>query len=157
SVFDFVMEIEGCSFPEAIRIVADKTGVTVPVETGDTREYEERESQRVELGRFNQWATEFFEQNLNETAEGRRALDYLSRRGVSEDIRKSFRLGFAPNSWDAMSDYLRSRGASRAQIERSGLVTLKETGGFHDRFRNRLMFPICDTQGRIIAFGGRIL
>ncbi|MGE0132468.1 MAG: DNA primase [Blastocatellales bacterium] len=157
SVFDFIMEIEGCSFPEAIRIVADKTGVTVPVETDNAREYEERENQRAELIQFNQWATEFFEQNLIETVEGRRALDYLARRGVSEETRKAFRLGYAPNSYEAMGSYLRSRGASRTQIERSGLVSLRDTGGFYDRFRGRLMFPIGDTQGRIVAFGGRIL
>jgi DNA primase len=157
SVFDFVMEIEGCSFPEAIRIVAEKTGVAVPVETDNTREYEERASQRAELIQLNQWATEFFEQNLAETAEGQRAISYLAARGVKEETRKAFRLGYAPNNWDAMGSYLRSRGASRAQIERSGLVTLKESGGFYDRFRSRLMFPICDAQGRVIAFGGRIL
>jgi DNA primase len=157
SVFDFVMEIENCSFPEAIRIVAEKIGVSVPVETDNSREYEERASQRAELIRLNQWATEFFEQNLIETAEGRRALDYLARRGVNEEMRKTFRLGYAPNSWDALGSHLRSRGASISQIERSGLVTLKESGGYYDRFRNRLMFPICDAQGRVIAFGGRIL
>jgi len=157
SVFDFIMEIEGCSFPEAIRIVADKTGVTVPVETENTREYEEREGQRAELTQLNQWATEFFEQNLTETPEGRRAIEYLNARGLSEETRKTFRLGYAPNSYDAMGGYLRSRGASKNQIERSGLVTLKESGGFYDRFRGRLMFPICDTQGRVIAFGGRVL
>src|SRR5215510_4575253 len=157
SVFDFIMEIEGCSFPEAVRVVAEKTGVTVPGEPDNAREYEERASQRAEMMRLNQWATEFFEQNLTETAEGRRALDYLARRGVSEGTRKAFRLGYAPNSYDAMGGYLRSRGASTTQIERSGLVTLKESGGFYDRFRNRLMFPISDTQGRVIAFGGRIL
>ncbi len=156
-VFDFVMEIEGCSFPESVRIVADKCGVTIPVVADDTREYEEREGQRAELTQLNQWATEFFEQNLAETPEGRRALDYLAQRGVTEETRKAFRLGYAPNSWDAMGNFLRSRGASRPQIERSGLVTLKDSGGFYDRFRSRLMFPICDTQGRIVAFGGRIL
>src|SRR5262245_6778804 len=157
SVFDFIMEIEGCSFPESVRVVAEKTGVTVPVETDNTREYEERASQRAEMMRLNEWATEFFEQNLIETAEGRRALDYLARRGLNEETRKDFRLGYAPNNYDAMGGYLRSRGASTAQIERSGLVTLKESGGFYDRFRNRVMFPICDTHGRVIAFGGRIL
>lgn len=157
SVFDFIMEIEGCSFPEAIRVVADKTGVTVPVETDNAREYEEREGQRAELSQLNRWATEFFEQSLTETPEGRRAIEYLNARGLSEATRKTFRLGYAPNSYDAMGGYLRSRGASKTQIERSGLVTLKESGGFYDRFRGRLMFPICDAQGRIIAFGGRIL
>jgi DNA primase len=67
-------------------------------------------------------------------------------------------LGYAPNSWDAMGNFLRSRGANRTQIERSGLVSLKENStGYYDRFRNRLIFPICDTQGRVVAFGGRIL
>jgi DNA primase len=157
AVFDFIMEIEGCSFPEAVRVVADKTGVTVPLEADSSREQGERESQRAELIQFNQWATDFFEQQLIETPEGRRAMDYLAQRGVSEETRKAFRLGYAPNSWDAMGAYLRSRGATKAQIERSGLVTLKDSGGFYDRFRGRLMFPICDTQGRVVAFGGRIL
>jgi DNA primase len=157
SVFDFVIEIEGCSFPEAIRIVAEKTGVTVPAETDNAREHEERANQRAELMRLNQWATEFFEQNLIETPEGRRAFDYLVARGVNEETRKVFRLGYAPNSYDAIGAYLRSRGASTAQIERSGLVNLRESGGFYDKFRSRLMFPICDAQGRVIAFGGRIL
>jgi DNA primase len=155
-VFTFVMEIEGCPFPEAVKIVADKCGVQVPA-AEDSGDFEERDRQRADLMQLNQWATEFFEQNLAETAEGRRALDYLAQRGVTDETRKAFRLGYAPNSWDAMGNFLRSRGASRTQIERSGLVSLKESGGFYDRFRSRLMFPICDTQGRIVAFGGRIL
>ena len=156
SIINFVMEIEGCPFPEAIKIVAEKCGVAIPA-AEDSRELEERDKQRAELTQLNQWATEFFEQNLAETPEGRRALDYLTQRGVTEETSKAFRLGYAPNSWDAMGNFLRSRGVSRTQIERSGLVTLKESGGFYDRFRSRLMFPICDTQGRIVAFGGRIL
>jgi DNA primase len=157
SVFDFVMEIEGCSFPEAVKVVADKSGVQIPAVTEDKAEYEARENQRAELQQLNQWATEFFEQSLNETAEGQRALAYLVERGVSDEMRKFFRLGYAPNAWDGMGAFLKSRGASRQQIERSGLVTLKESGGFYDRFRGRLMFPISDTQGRVVAFGGRIL
>ena len=157
SVFNFVMEIEGCSFPESVKIVADKCGIQVPAVTEDAHEHEERERQRAELLRMNQWAVEFFEQSLTETDEGRRASDYLVRRGVSDEMRRYFRLGYAPNSWDGIGNYLKSRGASRPQIERSGLVTLKEAGGFYDRFRGRLMFPICDTQGRVVAFGGRIL
>jgi DNA primase len=156
NVLSFVKEMEGCSYPEAIKMVAEKCGVAIP-RAEDSRDLEERDRQRADLIQLNQWATEFFEQNLIETPEGRRALDYLARRGVSEETRKVFRLGYAPDSWDAMGAYLRSRGASRAQIERSGLVTLKDSGGFYDRFRGRLMFPICDTQGRVIAFGGRIL
>ncbi len=156
NVINFVMEIEGCPFPEAVKIVADKCGVQVPA-AEDSQAFEERDRQRADLMQLNQWATEFFEQNLAETAEGRRALDYLAQRGVTDEIRKVFRLGYAPNSWDAMGSFLRSRGASSTQIERSGLVMLRDSGGFYDRFRSRLMFPICDTQGKIVAFGGRIL
>jgi DNA primase len=156
-VINFVMEIEGCSYPEAVRTIADKCGIPIP-EADNSRDFEERDRQRSALLQINRWATEFFLQNLVETAEGKRALDYLSGRGVSDESRKTFQLGYAPNSWDAMGNFLRSRGATRTQIEQSGLVTLKETGsGFFDKFRNRLMFPICDTQGRVVAFGGRIL
>ncbi len=153
----FVMEIEGAPFPEAVKTVADKCGITVPVVADDRQDYEERDRQRADLQQLNAWATEFFEQNLTETAEGRRALAYLDQRGITEATRQQFRLGYAPNSWDSMSGFLKSRGASLTQIERSGLVTLKESGGFYDRFRGRLMFPICDTQSRIVAFGGRII
>jgi DNA primase len=157
NVFNFVMEIESCPFPEAVKIVADKSGVQLPAFTPDAREHEDRENRRSELLELNQWATEFFEQSLTSTAEGKRALDYLAKRGVTDEMRKFFRLGYAPNGWDEMGNHLRSRGASRDQIERSGLVTLRDSGGFYDRFRGRLIFPICDTQGRVVAFGGRIL
>jgi DNA primase len=155
-VFTFVMEIEGVSFPEAVKTVAEKSGIAVPV-VEESREYEERDRLRNELLQLNQWAVEFFALSLTETGEGRRGLAYLEQRGVQEATRKLFKLGYAPNSWDALSGYLKSKGASLAQIERSGLVSLKEQGGFYDRFRGRLMFPICDAQGRVVAFGGRIL
>ena len=156
-VYDFVMEIEGCSFPEAVKTIAEKSGVPLPV-MEESREFEERDKLRAELLKLNQWAAEFFENNLTQTAEGQRALDYLVERGVSEETRQSFHLGYAPNSWDALSGYLIGRGATKMMIERSGLVTLKDSGsGFYDRFRGRLIFPICDAQGRVVAFGGRIL
>ncbi|HZS07558.1 MAG TPA: DNA primase [Blastocatellia bacterium] len=156
SVFDFVMKMEGCSFPEAVRIVADKSGVQIPVVEASP-DYEARNQQREDVRQLNQWAVEFFENNLNGT-EGRQALNYLDQRGVSEETRRAFRLGYAPSSWDALSGHLQRLGATRTQIERSGLVTLKDTGtGFYDKFRGRLMFPICDAQGRVVAFGGRIL
>ncbi len=156
-VFTFVMEIESCPFPEAVATVAEKTGIPIPV-ADNARDYEESDRRRAELMQLNQWATEFFEQNLMGSAEGKRALDYLSQRGIAEATRQAFRLGYAPNSWDALGNFLKAKGASRAQIETSGLVSVKDNGsGFYDRFRGRLMFPISDTQGRVIAFGGRIL
>ncbi|HWQ32625.1 MAG TPA: DNA primase [Blastocatellia bacterium] len=156
NVFDFVIKMEGCSFPEAVQIVADKSGVPVPV-VETSPDYEARNRDREDIRQLNQWATEFFESSLTDSAEGRRALDYLEQRGVSEETRRQFRLGYAPNSWDALSSFLARRGATRQQIERSGLVTLKDSGGYYDKFRGRLMFPICDAQGRVVAFGGRML
>jgi DNA primase len=159
-VFSFVMEIEGSPFPEAVKTVADKCGIPIPqVSTGeDSSEFEQRDRQRADLLQINQWATEFFEKSLIETSEGKRALNYLVQRGINEDTRKAFRLGYSPNSWDALGTFLRTAGATRTQIERSGLVKLKENeSGYYDRFRSRLIFPISDAQGRIVAFGGRII
>lgn len=156
-VFSFVMEIEGCPFPEAVKTVAEKFGVALPAMQDDAQETQERDRLREDLRQLNQWAVEFFESSL-ETGEGKRARDYLVERGISEEFRCHFRLGYAPDSWDAMSGYLLKQGATKLQIERSGLVVLKDTGrGFYDRFRGRLMFPITDAQGRFVAFGGRIL
>lgn len=155
-VFRFVMEIEGASFPEAVQTVAEKAGVSLPV-FEESKEFEERDRFRAELQQLNQWAVEFFEQSLTETGEGRRGLAYLEQRGVQDATRKLFKLGYAPNSWDALTGYLKGKGATVTQIERSGLVSLKEAGGSYDKFRGRLMFPICDAQGRVVAFGGRIL
>lgn len=159
TVFQFVMEIEGSNFPEAIKTVAEKAGVSLPVMTNDddAKYAEERDKQRDELRQLNLWATEFFESNL-ESGEGKIALEYLAKRGISDESRRQFRLGYAPNSWDALIGFLQKRGATKFQIERSGLVSLKDTGAsFYDKFRGRLMFPILDAQGKIIAFGGRIL
>ncbi len=159
-VISFVMEIEGSPFPEAVKTVADKCGISIPqVSTGeDSREFEQLDRQRADLLQINQLATEFFEKNLIETSEGKRALNYLAQRGIDEETRKAFRLGYSPNSWDALSTFLHTSGATRTQIERSGLVKLKDNGsGYYDRFRSRLIFPISDAQGRIIAFGGRII
>jgi DNA primase len=159
NVFQFVMEIEGSNFSEAVQTVAEKCGVALPVLTNDddAKYHEERDRQRDELRQLNLWATEFFESNL-EAGEGKIALDYLAKRGISDESRRNFRLGYAPKSWDALSGFLQKRGATKFQIERSGLVSLKDPGsGFYDKFRGRLMFPILDAQGKIIAFGGRIL
>jgi len=156
-VFTFLMEIERCTFPEAVKTVADKTGVTLPREANEA-ETEERDRKRKDLLQLNTWALEFFQEQLNEAGDGRRALAYLDQREVSAETRRTFKLGYAPESWDALSTHLRKLGASRSQIEQSGLVTLKESGtGFYDKFRSRLMFPISDSQGRVVAFGGRIV
>jgi DNA primase len=156
SVFNFVMEIERVAFPEAIRIVADKIGMPLPKMIDDSR-FEARRQESDEIIELNSWALEWWQQQL-ESKEARVAREYLVQRELTEETQKAFRLGYAPDSWDALSIYLRQKGATQQQIERSGLVVKKEEGsGSYDRFRGRLMFPILDVQGRPIAFGGRTL
>ena len=157
SVFNFVMEIERVAFPEAIRIVADKIGMPLPKMIDDSR-FEARRQESDEVVQLNAWAMEWWEQQLESSKEARIARDYLVQRELNEETQKAFHIGYAPDSWDALSIYLRQKGAAQQEIERSGLVVKKEEGsGSYDRFRGRLMFPILDVQGRPIAFGGRAL
>ena len=156
SVFNFVMEMERISFPEAIKLVAEKSGVPLPKLVDDSR-FEARRNEADAVIELNKWALEWWEQQLKSSGEGHIARDYLLRREITDETRKTFRLGYAPDSWEALSIYLRQKGATQEQIERSGLVVKKEEGGSYDRFRGRLIFPVMDIQGRPIAFGGRTL
>ncbi len=157
SVFTFVMEIERVAFPEAVKIVAEKSGVPLPKLIDDSR-FEAKRQESDEVIQLNKWALEWWEQQLDSnSSEARSARDYLIQREITNETCKTFRLGLAPDSWDALSFYLKQKGASQSQIERSGLVVKKEEGGSYDRFRGRLMFPVMDVQGRPIAFGGRTL
>ncbi|HZM97850.1 MAG TPA: DNA primase, partial [Pyrinomonadaceae bacterium] len=157
SVFNFVMEIERVSFPEAIKIVADKIGMPLPKMVDDGR-FEARRQEADIVIQLNSWAMEWWQQQLESGNEGRIARDYLKQREISEETQKTFRLGYAPDSWDALSIYLRNKGATQEHIDRSGLVAKKEdTNRSYDRFRGRLMVPVLDVQGRPIAFGGRTL
>jgi DNA primase len=156
SVFDFIMRIDGCSFPEAIRIVAEKSGIPIPA-VADSEDYKKLAEERDTILRLNQWAAEFFENQLNDPREGARAREYIESRGIREETVRQFRLGWAPDHWEALISHLRGLGATTADLDLSGLAVLKEAGGLRDRFRGRLMFPISDSQGRIIAFGGRVI
>ncbi|HVF28506.1 MAG TPA: DNA primase [Pyrinomonadaceae bacterium] len=158
SVFNFVMEMERVSFPEAIRIVAEKANVPLPAMEEDNR-FEARRREADEVIQLNAWALEWWEQQLREGAGGdvRAAREYVESRGISEETSRTFRLGFAPDSWDGLSSHLKKRGADAGEIERSGLVVKKDGGGFYDRFRGRVIFPVLDAQGRPVAFGARVL
>jgi DNA primase len=157
SVFNFVMEIEHVAFPEAIKIVADKIGMPLPTLVEDRR-FEARRREADEVIELNSWAMEWWQQQLESSKEGRIAREYLTERGITEETQKTFRLGYAPDSWDALSSHLREKGATQEQLERSGLVASKEESNRSwDRFRARLMIPVLDVRGRPIAFGGRTL
>jgi DNA primase len=156
SVFNFVMEIERVSFPEAIKLVAEKSGVPLPKLIDDSR-FEARRHESEQVIELNKWALEWWEQLLETSNEGRAAREYLKGREITEETRKTFRLGYSPDSWDALTTFLRQKGATQEQIEKSGLVVKKDEGGSYDRFRGRLIFPVFDIQGRPIAFGARTM
>jgi DNA primase len=152
--FTFLMETEGLSFPEAVERLAGLAGLPMPVETKEQRESEER---RATLGDALEWATEFFESQLLAPV-GREARAYLERRRISAASRSRFRLGYAPAERYALRDYLAGKGASvETMIEAGLLIHGEDIAVPFDRFRNRIMFPISDRAGRVIAFGGRAL
>ena len=155
SVFTFIMEIERVTFPEAIKIVAEKSGMPLPKMVDDGR-FEARKRDSDQVIELNQWALTWWEDQLQSKA-ARGVREYLKQRGINDETAQTFQLGFAPDSWDALSTHLRQKGASQEQLEKSGLVVKKEEGGSYDRFRGRLIFPVFDTLGKPIAFGGRTL
>ena len=156
-MFNFVMEVERVSFPEAIKLVAEKSGVPLPRLVDESR-YEARQNEKDEIIQLNTWALEWWQGHLETSAEARFAREYLEKRQIEPETQRVFRLGYCPDSWDALSLFLKRKGASQSQIERSGLVVKREEDGHtYDRFRGRLIFPVMDIQGRPIAFGARAL
>lgn len=155
-VFTFVMRMEGVAFAEAVRMVAEACGLplpeTRPAPPDAGREAEERER----LLHLHTLAARFFQEQLARP-ENYAAREYLAAREVGEATIAALGLGYAPDRWEGLSAFLRAHGATDAELERSGLVAAKEGGGRYDRFRGRVMFPIADSQGRVIAFGGRTL
>ncbi|HEU4390837.1 MAG TPA: DNA primase [Blastocatellia bacterium] len=155
-VFDFVMQIEGCSYQEAVRIVADKSGVPIP-QFSESESHGRSAQEREVILRLNDWAAQFFESQLGSAGEGERARDYVRTRGINDETRQRFKIGYAPDRWDLLIKHLTERGATSDEIALSGLVVVKEDGKYYDRFRGRVIFPITDTQNRVIAFGGRVM
>src|SRR5215468_9277987 len=153
-VVGFVMRSEGLAFPEAVERLAGEAGLPVPASTPEERS---REQRRATLHSAVEAAAAWFEQQLRAPA-GRAGLDYLRRRGLQEETIARFRLGFAPDSWSALKDALGKTGIGEALMLEAGLIVRAEDGSrTYDRFRGRVMFPITDRRGRVIAFGGRIL
>lgn len=153
-VFSFVMKREGWDFPEALRHLADRAGVTLQEFTPEQQEQaEENEHLREILS----MAVTFFQHQLRNTPAGAEALDYLHGRGLTDETIDAFGLGYAPDSWDALTGYLTSRDIHEADLLGAGLVSERESGGVYDRFRHRLTIPIRDHRGRMTGFGGRVL
>ena len=152
--FAFLMETEGLSFPEAVERLAGLAGLPMPVETQAQREEDAR---RATLGDALAFAAEFFEKELAGPS-GAAARAYLDRRGVATRARAHFRIGFAPAERYALRDYLAAKGVDAATMIEAGLLVHgPDIAVPYDRFRNRIIFPICDRAGRVIAFGGRAM
>ncbi|ODT19081.1 MAG: DNA primase [Mesorhizobium sp. SCN 65-12] len=152
--FKFLTELDGMSFPEAVEKIAEMAGVPMPVR--DAQE-ERREKERASLTDVMEMATAFFQERL-QGAEGARARAYLRDRGLTPATQQSFRLGYAPDSRNALKEHLAARGVPKADIEACGLVRHgDDIPVSYDWFRDRIMFPIPDSRGKIIAFGGRAL
>lgn len=154
NVFDFVMETEGLTFPEAVERLAAEAGLSLPTETPETRA---REQRRATLTEVLELAAAFFETELQGRA-GARARGYLADRGLGAAAQKQFRIGYSPNEKYALRDHLAGKGASVETMCEAGLLVHgEEIAVPYDRFRDRVMFPICDRAGHVIAFGGRAL
>ncbi len=155
NVITLLMKIANKSFPEAVKQLAEKTGVVLPVRMFG-REDGEKNSLRDEIIQLNLRAAQQFVRNLSSGA-GQVARDYLQKRSVTDETVKQFRLGYVPDTWRSLTDYMEASGLSLALAEQAGLVVAGKEGRFYDRFRGRLIFPIENIFGEVIAFGGRIL
>jgi DNA primase len=154
-VFKFVMEMDRCEFPEAIRAVAEKCGIALPQRDRSPEERKEQ-SERTALVEMHKEAAAFFRKQLEGTAEGKAARGYLLDRGLDEEAMARFGLGYAPSGGDALMRYLRAKYAEKL-VDSSGLTSRDPSGRRYDKFRRRIMFPIANESGKIVAFGGRAL
>ncbi|MEO7319164.1 MAG: DNA primase [Chthoniobacteraceae bacterium] len=159
SVFRFVMDYEHVDFVTAAKKLADRAGIRI-VEQEMSAEDLARVTLRRRLLALHAEAADFFHANLMKKPAAAKARDYLKGRGITGEVAKSWKLGYAPDGWDAMAAFANDRGFSREELTTSGLVSMREddeNADFYDRFRDRLMFPICNDTGEVIAFSGRVL
>jgi DNA primase len=164
SVFRFVMDYEHTDFPSAVRKLAARAGITV-VEKGAAKDEDRRYEARRTLLKLHADATEWFHENLLKRDVGEPARKYLKERGITAEIAKHWQLGYAPDEWDAFGSWARARGYDTRDLITSGLAKTKdhaqgtraEASSAYDRFRGRIIFPICNDVGEVIAFSGRLL
>ncbi len=152
-VINFQMEVEGLSYPDAVRALAKRCGMAVP----EDEQYQSRYHQQERLWALHKEAARFFHAKLY-APEGQAALAYAAGRGMPKSVLTNFGIGYAPDSWTDLVDALHKKGYTDQELKDSGLVTIsKKNGSLFDRFRDRLMFPIIDVRGNVIGFGGRIM
>ncbi len=158
-VFSFLMHVEGKTFPEVARDLAEQTGVQLPVyDPQREAEHQRHRKEHERLASLMEAATEFYCNQLREHPDAGIARAELEKRGISDQAVRDFRLGYAPHGWDSLVRFLERAGSSPADAEAVGLIVSRRSGrGHYDRFRHRLMFPIADVHGQVVAFSGRAL
>ena len=153
NVFSFITQIEGINFVEAVQMLAERANIQLPTlqDNGDSQ----REEIKAKVYKVNEFTAEFYHQNLYKP-QAKIAQEYVKKRQLSNETLKSFKIGFS-GKFDELYQELKKQGFGEREILESGLVNKNERGQYIDRYRNRLMFPICDARGKVIAFGGRVL
>ena len=153
NVFTFLSKIEGINFVEAVQTLAERANIQLP--TFENQADRQKEELRAKVYKVNEFTAEYYHENLYKPT-AKIAQDYVKKRKLSNETLKSFRIGFS-GKFDELYQALRKEGFQDLEILESGLVNKNDNGRYIDRYRNRLMFPICDARGRVIAFGGRVL
>lgn len=151
NVFSFLMKHENLEFPEVVEMLAQKAGIQLPREAGGSRQ---SSSLANELYRIEEMACQYFQTHL---ADSNTAKEYLASRGVGSQTINKLKIGYAPEGWQGLLNFLAKKGVSGEMAEKAGLAIASEKGGYYDRFRNRIIFPIIDIRNRVIGFGGRVL
>ena len=157
NVFSFLMKHQGITFPDAVKQLAERFGIQLP-RRRLSPEQKRRLSERDQMFQLNRLALDFYRHVLQKDPLGQVARQYLTKRGFTSDTAATFQFGYAPPGWDHLLGYLQHKQMPLQLAERVGLVVQRQSGrGHYDRFRGRIVFPICDPAGRVIALGGRVL
>ena len=155
NAFSFVMKIEGLSFPEAVKLLAKKAGVEIE-ERELTPAEKKSQDEHTQFLKINELTTSYYRSVLLNGQDGDAARQYLAQRSVAADISEAYKLGFAPDRWDGLAKHLQNNRVDLNTADKLGIIR-KSDSGWHDLFRNRLIFPIHDARGQVIAFAGRVL
>ena len=151
-VINFIMDEENLTYPDAVRFLAKRAGMEIPEEEGD-REASRKRQRLLDLNRD---AARFYYQLLQQE-EGRAVQEYLDRRRIKKSTAVNFGMGASPHAWDGLRTGMLKKGYTKAEMLSAGLIVQNKNGGFYDKFRNRLMLPVIDTRGDVVAFGSRVI
>jgi DNA primase len=152
----FLKEIEGLSFGEAVRQMAEEANIPIGWET-PTEQQTEQQLEKTKLLQAYELSAKWYHHVLLNTVQGKEAMQYLRHRGLTDKWIEHFQIGYAPPAWDTLAQFLEKRQFLLPLMEQGGLLSARSSGGYVDKFRDRILFPICDVKGRVIAFGGRAM